>query len=310
MILHETWNVLDSSKLETYMRCPRKYWYQYVAGWQPASESIHLVFGKAWHKAMRRYLISGYEAETQLMAITDFITEYRKSFSADTDALYVPKSPANADIALAKYIYEYCDRDNFEVMHTEVGGTVAIGHNRVLHFKMDSILRDRNNADQIISLEHKTGSQNSSTWRDSFKMSPQVGTYNHVLYCMFPEPEVWGVLINGAIFTKSKGVEFVRIPARRRFEMMDVWLATVNHFYTQVMLDYDMLQDTEEGARVMTAFTQCPTSCTQYGVCTYIDFCMSWPNPLQHLLDMPEGFETQFWDPRAEELDMRVEVKL
>jgi hypothetical protein len=310
MNLPETWNVIDSTKLETYMRCPRKYFYQYVLGWQPDAESIHLVFGKAWHKAMRRFLLDGLTVEAMLKALDDFNSEYRKSFGPETDSIMLPKNPATAEVAMAKYVYEYCDRDDFETLHTEVGGTVMIAEGRVLHFKMDSILKDKNNANQVISLEHKTSGQNSSTWRDGFKMSPQIGTYNHVLFCMYPESEVWGVLVNGAVFTKSKGVEFVRIPARRRFEMMDVWLATVNHYYSQIMQDYEMLQDQTDTDKVLIAFPQCPTSCTQYGTCTYIDFCLSWPNPIQHIDQMPENFIVRQWDPRKEELDVRVEVKL
>lgn len=311
MNLPETAQVLDSTKIDCYIRCPRQFFYQYVLGWNLEEESVHLVFGKAWHKSMRVILRNNYRPECIIPATTAFLKEYTASITAEQDAVNAPKDSHNGIQSLSKYIYEYCDRDNFEVLYTEIGGTVAIGRDRQIHFKMDSVLRDLNANRQIVSLEHKTGSQNSLSWRESFKMSVQTGTYNHILYCMYPEPEIYGVLINGAIFTKGKGVEFVRVPARRRMEMMDVWLATVNHYYDEIMRDYALLDEVDEDSPLMLSFTQRPTSCIQFNrPCIFLDFCMSWPNPIHHADDVPERFAVRHWDPRLEEVEERMEVRL
>ena len=72
------WDILDSSKIQSYMRCPRKYFFNHILGWSleeeeqgaleisssgllaaPKSEirkSEHLVFGTAWHHSMEHLL--------------------------------------------------------------------------------------------------------------------------------------------------------------------------------------------------------------------------------------------------------------
>ena len=307
--LHETHTVLDSTKIERYIAKPRAFFFEYVLGWRSEEENINLVFGKAWHKGMRVIMRQGLSIESAAAAYEAFLPEYRKAFGPEMDAIYHPKSPSNAELAFNRYVLEYLDKDRFEVLHTEVGGTVSIGEHKVLHFKMDTILRDANYGDKICSLEHKTSKQNSQPWRDGFKISFQTGTYNHVQYCMYPEPMVYGTQINGAVFTKGKGVEFVRIPARRPLEMMDAWLDQANFYYDEIMRDYDRLSECKEEDAVMKAFRCRPTNCTQYGLCPYINFCMSWANPLQHLEHMPEGFKVEFWDPRKEELEERWTVE-
>jgi len=306
--LHNTWNILDSTKIERYMAKPRAFFYEYVLGWRSEEENINLVFGKAWHKAMRYLMNNGLTQEAAAAAFTFFLEEYRKSFTEAMDAIYHPKSPGNAEQALLRYILEYMDKDDFEILHTEIGGTVSIAENRVLYFKLDTLVRDCNNGNKVCSIEHKTSKQNSQPWRDGFKLAFQTGTYNHVQYCLYPEDQVYGTIVNGAVFTKGKGVEFVRIPARRSLEMMDVWLDQANFVYEEIMRDFERLAECKEEDTVMKAFRCRPTNCMHYGTCAYALLCMSWANPLQHLEEIPEGFKVEFWDPREEELDLRVEV--
>lgn len=309
--LHETWNVFDSTKIERYIGRPRAYFFEYVLGWRSEEENIDLVFGKSWHKGMRHLMREGLSLESGKAAYEYFLPEYRKAFGEEMDIIYHPKSPQNAQQAFLAYVAEYMDKDDFEVIHTEVGGTVSIGANRVLHFKMDTLLRDHNNGNRVCSLEHKSAKANSRPWRDGFKLSFQTGTYNHVQYCLFPETEVYGTIINGAVFTKGKGVEFVRIPARRPIELMDAWLDQANFFYDEILRDFDRLSDCKEDDNVMKAFRCRPTGGAMgtCGLCGYATLCMSWSNPLQHLEDIPEGIKVEFWDPRKEDLDERMEIK-
>ena len=134
-------------------------------------------------------------------------------------------------------------------------------------------------------------------------MKFQTFTYTHVLNCLYKD--VWGVEINGAVFTKGKGVEFVRLPVRKTLPMMASWLHLAEHFYDEIMKDIDLLlkQDPEDEA--MRCFWPRGTACTSYSGCTYSDYCLSWPNPLRRIHELPVGFKVEFWDPRA----MLTEVK-
>jgi len=48
---HYTWEIQDSSKVQDAMTCMRRYFYNYILGWQSDAPNNHLVFGSAWHDA-------------------------------------------------------------------------------------------------------------------------------------------------------------------------------------------------------------------------------------------------------------------
>lgn len=302
LFCHPTWKIKDSSKLIAYASCARSYMYRYIFGWTLDSENVHLHFGKCWHLAMEHLFNNGLGDASYEQAVQILTDKYREAFPEVTDMERSPKTPGHARLALAMYCKEYKHKDHFEVLYTEIAGTVPIGNEKHLHFKMDSIVKDLDNNNLVKSLEHKTGSQNSQQWRDSWKLSIQTGTYNHVLYCAYPENEVWGVEINGAVFTKGKIAEFPRIPARRTAKMMDVWLHTVNNLVDRIEQDTDIIMGCSEDDQVLRAFPPTFTACSNYKGCPYFNFCMTRPNPLQDLgEDVPEGFRVEYWDPSKQD---------
>lgn len=67
------WN---SSSLGTLKDCPRKYYLNYVLGWQPKGEGLHLRFGSLYHKGLELfdvYLAEGDDADTALDRVVDYI---------------------------------------------------------------------------------------------------------------------------------------------------------------------------------------------------------------------------------------------
>jgi hypothetical protein len=309
LIEHPTWKIKDSSKMIAYAGCPRRYMYEYIFGWRTDVSNIHQHFGKCWHLAMEHLLLHGLDDASYEAAVEILTTKYREVFPEMTDLERSPKTPGHARLALAMYCKEYRKKDNFEVLYTEIAGSVPISPSRVIYFKMDSIMRDRNNNDLIKSLEHKTGSQNSAQWRDGWKLSIQTGTYNHVLYCAFPEEEVWGVEVNGAIFTKSKIAEFPRIPARRSPRMMDAWLHAVNNLVDRIEEDTEHIMNCSEEDQVLDAFIPTYGPCASYKGCPYQDFCLTQANPLRYIDELPEGFVIEYWNPAEREARQKVTVE-
>ena len=169
----------------------------------------------------------------------------------------------------------------------------------MIHFKMDSIIeRDG----YVITREHKTGSVMNRQWADRWKLSLQVGTYIHVLNCMFSQDKVMGAEINGAFFKKggrgSDGeVEFLRVPVRKTPEMMEDWLFTVGHYISDIEREIDRLMHVSEAYTVMPAFPKNTTACTDYFGCPYMDFCIAWSNPLRDADEPPLGFVQKWWNP-------------
>lgn len=317
--LHHTYNELDSTKLKAYMRCPRRFFWEYIAGWRRdfGEESIHLVFGSAWHEAMEALLLdlkeNGHYTQQGLVhAIELFNANYRQHFGPERDSEHSPKDPANAARALTDYVLRYKD-DSFDVEFTEIAGTVPISDSRVLHFKIDALCKENG---EYFVLEHKTTGQLRSSWADQFVLSVQVGTYAHAAYCFLGNSGIsldsmYGVKINGAVIRKSTN-EFVRVPITRTLGGMQSYLATANHYVDAIERDTEEMMETLDDDEVMTAFPMNTESCTDFGTtCPFLPYCMSYNNPLALASGEPQsGFIRKYWSPKEEHADAKTKVEL
>lgn len=311
---HPTWLIQDSSKLDTWKTCPRKYFYEYVLGWRSDAPAQDLYFGQCWHIAREHQLIHGYDQV--LEAFTKAETEYRKVFPPETDAIYNPKVPAAILQALLNYMNQRpLDLVENEVVEidgvkmTEISGTVPVDDKRKLHYKMDSIMHNLN-GDYYFSWDHKstTGKWFQDTrWDAEYQLSIQNGTYTHCLYCMFPIEKVRGVefckvgfeYLMRASKNRSAGYHagIRHVPAFKEPDQMNVWLWNVLDYLNDIERDFDRLSHCKEGDPVLMAFQLNPKSCTAYKGCPYHEYCMAWANPLQRCQYPPIGYHTEFWDP-------------
>lgn len=298
-------NVIDTSKLKDYQRCPRYFFYRHVLGWDTESPNNHLIFGSAWHLAMEHLLLNGYDNLSILGAYDKFLNYYRAIFPPDSDALFGAKTPDNAFIALSHYAnYAPYQRDltDNEVLYTEIAGKVAITEEAFIAFRMDSILRNKKTG-KVFSREHKTGSF-LYLWDEQWSLDLQPSAYSHVLYCLYPYDEVDGVEMNGVIFMKRKKdpIEFHRLNVRKTKDQMNVWLGRVRYLIWEIGREYDILMDTSDEDALLSAFPIRDTNCIYYNkLCPFMDFCLAWPNPLRRAYEPPIGFTRRIWNPLEEE---------
>ncbi len=292
---HPTWGIYDATKLQSFMCCPRQHFYEYVLGWVPDKPNVHLEFGVGWHLAMETLITKGYSLNSVVEGHALLTDHYRQFFGEQSDEIYHPKTPQQALIGLTKYIIEYAD-DEFEPVYTEIAGTVPISGKKVLHFKLDSILKEKG---LYKSREHKTASALSRAWIDQWYLKMQVFVYNHVLYSVFNPNNVFGVEINGAIFSK-KDVKFHRIPVRHQINVMEAWLWEVNDLMERIDNEYNRLMDCKADDEVMRAFPKNTENCTKYFGCPYEDFCIAWANPLSRVDEPPLNFIVERWNPAKE----------
>lgn len=305
LIEHPTWQIHDATKIQSYMDCPRSYFYEFILGWRPDSPNIHLEFGSAWHLAMEHLIINGYGDVSILEAYLKLTNYYRQFFSEVMDETYHPKNPGMALLGLQRYALEYVN-DKFTPLYTEIAGSVTLTDKYTLSFKIDSIL---DTPDGIKSREHKTGSQLSRPWMDQWLLKMQTGVYNHVLYCLFPRERVWGVEINGAIFSK-KEVKFQRVPARRTVEGMENWYWNTIWWLDDITADIERLKQCDPTDTIMRCFKMNTENCTKYFGCRYHDFCSVWGNPLSRCSEVPTGFKVEYWNPKAEEEDAKTVFRI
>jgi len=309
---HPTWEVVDPSKLDDYIRCPRQYFYEHMLGWKGEAPNNHLEFGQAWHLAMEHLLLNGYGAESIWEAQQLLEQHYRQNFPEELDELFEPKTPDRAVLALVEYTKKYKnDFDNIEVLYTEIAGTVPISDSKVMFFRMDDILRHRKEG-YYFSFEHKTrGGTYSNQWAIQWPLSTQIGTYIHSLYCLYPQDQVRGVMVNGAFFKKTKSplFEFERIPVWKLPHQMQTWYETTSHWVRSLEEDTTLLSYENDRQNIMRSFPMRPVSCSDFFGCPFHDFCLAWPNPLQHCDVPPLGFKIDFWDPRDEGMRHQMEFK-
>lgn len=293
--LHSTWDVLDSSKLNCFMKCPRKFFYRYLLGWEKEGDNHNVVFGSAWHSAMEAMLKHGYNREGIEEGFKNFLRTYREFFSEVTDPDYSPKNPANALLALSEYA-EHWKHDNFEVLYQEISGALPIDDEGTeIYFRLDNIVREGNT---VVSLEHKTSKYNTGWWVDQWALALQPSLYTHVLFSLFEVEQVFGVKINGAFFKKG-GNEFLRVPARKTLGQMNSWLEELTHWVQLLKDEMIRLSVAKEYDSFLRAFPKNPNSCLDYmKLCEYHAFCTSWNNPLQRCESPQPGFVQKFWDPR------------
>lgn len=310
---HFSWTVIDSSKLQDYITCPRRFFFRHVLGWERTIYN-DLKFGEAWHKAMEVFLKKGTTHENVEEAFDEFMKCYREEFPPATDELFTPKIPENVRRALPQYVERFGEEDKkFTVKEdfVEIAGSVTMNEDRVMFFKMDAIVEDETG---IFALEHKTTKSLGGRWSDQWYLKTQIGLYSHVLYCIENSDRVKGIIINGfgvhnppklkldgTPYANAKDNEFLRLPVRKPLETMEVWFQSTNYWLGLLEEDFRRFSACSASDSTLQSFFLNTESCSKYRGCPFMDFCKTWQNPLRRCESPPETFTQTFWDPREKE---------
>lgn len=306
----QEWEIIDASKIRTYMSCPRKYFFNYVLGWVPNVPNNNFVFGNAWHVAMEHLLLNNYSDASLAEASEMFVKRYREELGPETDDLYFPKSPTNGLRGLILYHQRYKnDIENYDVMYTEVGGKVRLGEDAIMAFKIDCIRRDRHTK-MIEVLDHKSSQRRINGWDRLWGLSVQLLSYMHALYSLWDFNKIKGGRVRCTFF-RSKTTEFEEVSIRKTPADMESFITDILTYYDMLRKDMYLLMETcSEDEPSMPAFPRCPESCYSYGrICEYFDVCEAWSNPLQECHTIPPEYHVVHWNP-LDDPRLRHEVDL
>lgn len=310
---HHNQEVLDSTKIQCYQSCPRQFFYEYLLGWRSARPNNHLFFGAAVHKALEHIILGGYRVDVVMEALEIFNREYRDVFPESTDSTFAPKTPGRFFDLLILYLKEYADDlTKYKVYKTEIGGTVHLSEKHVLAFKMDTILQNLETG-KWFSLEHKTkgGNYIGDSYAIDFEMGIQLGTYTHVLNCLFPPDDVEGVIINCMCFKKTKQPDYIlkRFPIPLSNSQMYIWLENTKRWMDEIQENVNQLSLVTPDHEIMTCFPMNGRSCSNWGrTCIYQPLCATRQNPVAHIDRMPTDMQVFFWNPLEEELTEKMEL--
>ena len=310
---HDSWDINDSTKTQAYQSCARMYFWEYVLGWRSARPNNHLHFGQCVHEAMEHIILNGYKVDSVLEAMNMFTEQYRKVFPVSTDEIFTPKTPDRFYLMLIQYLKTYItDIQRYKVIYTEIGGTVPISDKHTMAWKMDTVLYDLM-IQKYCSLEHKTKGGNfiGSNYPYEFKLNVQLGTYTHVLKCLFPPEQVSEVIINCLNFKKTKAPGFIldRFPLPLSDRQMENWRMNTCQWLDRIDEDFYRLSLHSDSDDRLNCFDMNGRACTDWGrVCIYHDLCTSWNNPLRHLDKMPLDYQIFRWNPLEEKLTKRIEL--
>ena len=318
----KTFNILDSSKISTFMRCRRKFLFEYILGLRSIYPNRHLIYGTAIHLALESILLESADTINDMHKCNQAILNaynlaldlYRESFpNPEDDEFRKPKSPEYIIPSLLAYIDLYRDEwETEELIATELHGTVPIDEAGIMvTYRNDAIRRNR--AGQLYVLEHKTGSQAGSAWYDQWLLAVQPLVYYHALRYNYPNENTWGVMINGIIAAKRKnvtvdGINLHRVPVRYTDKNMIDGLATLSEEVTDIHQNMETLQRATPADPRLNTFRRCATSCTDFNsTCMYHTLCTLEPNPVKlasQIKDdpnnIPEGFQIEHWNPLDE----------
>jgi len=298
---HESWRIVDSSKLTTFMTCPRKFFFRHVLGWTSEAPDNNLTFGSSWHYAAEHLLRSGYSEKSLKEAQLLFLFSYRRDFPEETDELFYPKDPTTAVKALEAYFVKFAESDtkNYSVLHTEVGGAALIGPDMPMYFKLDALLFDAYNG-KYVCLDHKTSKYKFYNWRESWDASPQMQFYSHVLRCLFGD-KPQEMRIRGSFFYKSKPAEFDEALPSVDPNKLEGDLASLRIWYINLLTSIeDCIEEENTEDETMATFPKNTLNCYNYNrPCPYLNVCSAWNNPIRHADEEPPmSMKVDFWDPR------------
>ena len=311
----EQWDVKDSSKMDTFMACPRRYFYRYILGWTADYNNIHLGFGTAWHLAVEHLAQQHHLGLTRQHtdeANDIFLESFREQFPPEWDEDHAPKNPAFAFQGLIA-VANKLSKQNINVLFTEVPGTISIDTDDVVHFKIDMVAEGLSGHEfngQKFIVDWKTTKTMSQGWRDQWEMAIQPKTYLHAINFLYGADNVAGVIMSGTVFRKTKPVEFMDHHVGATTTGMMTWLWTMRHYFRFLRWNHEALTHCNDNDDVMEAFPHNPHSCTaKYGTCPFLAICSANPNPLQMCGEPPVNMRVEHWDPRDREEDAPIMFK-
>lgn len=295
----------DSTCLGALKTCPRLYQYQYIDGWAPREDSVHLLFGGWFHDALEHYdilKVEGVKHDEALRCVIGDLLASTVGYAPDPETKAGKyKSRENLIALVVDYLDHYRDDaaetvllDNgkpavelsfrFELdwgpqaTNCEVQPYLLCGHlDRVVTFSGSTFVMDRKTSQSTLG----------SYFFDKFEPDNQMTLYT-LAGRVILETTISGVIIDGCQILLDKPNEFSRGTTYRTPDQLDEWLEDLKFWLSQAEnyanFDYWPMND---------------TACDKYGGCRFREVCSKSPGVRERFLESKfvRKAKEDIWNP-------------
>lgn len=288
----------DATSLDSAQRCMRYYYFSIIRGLTPKVQSVHLIFGGIYAKALEQFYklrAEGAEIEDALRSVIRLALT--KSWDSENGHPVAFEDAAKTRPALIRtivwYIEEFVIEQGEEIISTyhlqdgrpavELSFQLEFTENIVYCGHLDRVVHY---GDDLYVMDQKTTGGALGTWYfNSFKPSNQMSGYAFAGKAILHSP-ISGVIIDAAQI-QVQGTQFARGFTSRSQEELDEWYegAVVSISHAQHM--------TEAGH-----FPMNPNSCGNYGGCPFRQLCSVPPRVRENFIK--SDFRSRVWDPVVE----------
>lgn len=315
--------VIDYSSLDTYLKCPRKFMFQYVMHFRSTRANLDLVFGSCWHYGLELAYKALQEDNTcSVELLTDLSIE---GFNAlwtiegapnwpDNESCF-PKSPGHAANMYHAYWEQHLPlHRDFEILGVESNFTIDLSYiNAALPCyigKQDLVVKDPNDAIHI--WDQKTAKSVNTSSYYQYASTLQTDGYlasGHIYYDAIP---FMHYLV--ALCQKSK-IAFQEYQVMKPKSSIDRFFSELAHYSLEIIQHLNLFNYELEHAKNRTDIIKCfPRRsgyvCTAYfRPCSYYDICHMRNNPLLWHNDPPQGYDVNEWDPQTQDADRKARLE-
>lgn len=312
---------IDYSSLNTYLECPRKFFFQYVLHFRSSRPSIHLVFGSCWHYGLeeayreinRGYCHSASDLRDVSIKAFDKLWSLEGEPHFDPDLVY-PKAPGRAADMYDKYWKKYLNEDSEKkIIGVEVPFTINLGliNDTLPDYigRMDLVFEYKDGSIEIV--DHKTASSINAVTPVSFQASMQTDGYlvaGHMFFDKIPS-----MTYSVALCQKTK-IAFERFTFQKRMSALDRFLLDIAAHAEAIQEDlmlFDLEKEFTDRLHVMRCFRRkAGYACTQFfSACPYFDLCQNRNNPSTWAEHTPQGYSVNEWDPATHEAQLKAKLE-
>lgn len=259
---------LNQSRVQTYLRCHRKYGWFYQQQLTPDRPQYALSFGTAIHSVLAQ-VRAGKLTEEKM--VKHFIEVFKRQMPAKQmpgDAAIMDEHIELAMKMLPAYYSTYRNEANpWKPIGIEVAGRVEVGTdtNVFLVFRTDELaLQDR----MLWIVDHKTAARLDPRDMLKYELDLQMTAYVYAV-TKFLKARCAGVIVN--MLVKTAVPQF----HRERFVRTDEDLAEFEAEFVEIAREIKLRHKRveEEGEDWKTVFYKNTNECFSYGTCYFRDLC-------------------------------------